>query len=63
MLYGILAGVEPATIKVIYPGGLPEGEHKIDVTLFFRSPYMPIGPDHRYMPVDSCGTKTMAITD
>ena len=34
--------IEPATIKVIYPGGLPEGEHKIDVTLFFRSPYMPI---------------------
>ena len=21
--------IEPATIKVIYPGGLPEGEHKI----------------------------------
>lgn len=55
--------IEPATIKVIYPGGLPEGEHKIDVTLFFRSPYMPIGPDHMYMLVDSCGSKTLTITD
>lgn len=54
---------EPATIRVFYPGGLPEGEHKIDVTLFFRSPYMPIGPNHMYMPVDSSGTKTMEITD
>ena len=55
--------IEPATIRVFYPGGLPEGEHKIDVTLMFHSPYMPIGPDHQYMPVDSCGSKTLAITD
>ena len=55
--------IEPATIRVFYPGGLPEGEHNVDVTLFFRSPYMPIGPDHQYMPVDSCGSKTLNITD
>lgn len=53
--------IEPATIKVFCPGGLGEGEHDIDVTLFFRSPYMPIGPDHQYMPVDSCGSKTLKI--
>lgn len=55
--------LEPATIRVCCPGGLPEGEHTIEVKLFFRSPYMPIGPKHRYMPVDSCGSKTLTITD
>lgn len=54
---------EPATIRVFDSDGLPEGEHKIDVTLFFRSPYMPIGPNHQYMPVDSCGSKTLKIRD
>ena len=55
--------IKPATIKVHKPGGLAEGEHKVDVTLFFRSPYMPIGPDHQYMPVDSCGSKTLPVSD
>lgn len=55
--------IEPATIKVFCPGGLSEGEHDIDVILFFRSPYMPIGPDHQYMPVDSCGSKRMKVID
>lgn len=53
--------IEPATIQVFRPGGLPEGEHHVEVTLFFRSPYMSIGPDHQYMPVDSCGEKTLRI--
>ena len=30
--------IEPATIKVIYPGGLPEGEHKIDCYVVFPIP-------------------------
>lgn len=55
--------IEPATIKVFFPGSLPDGEHKIDVTLMIRSPYMPIGPNHMYMPVDCCGSKTLPITD
>lgn len=54
---------DPATIRVFCPGGLSEGSHDIDVTLMFRSPYMPIGPDHQYMTVDSCGSKTLRIAD
>ena len=52
---------EPATIRVFRPGGLPEGEHEIKVTLFFRSPYMPIGSNHQYMPVDGSGSKRLAV--
>ncbi len=55
--------LDPATIRVFCPGGLEEGRHDIDVTLFFRSPYMPVGDNHQYMPVDSCGSKSMDITD
>lgn len=55
--------IEPATIKVFSPGGLSEGEHEIDVILFFHSPYMPIGPNHQYMPVDSCGSKTLKVSE
>ncbi|MBE5890691.1 MAG: hypothetical protein E7282_06935 [Lachnospiraceae bacterium] len=54
--------IEPATIRVFYPGGLSDGAHDIDVTLMFRSPYMPIGPNHMYMPVDSSGSKRLEIT-
>lgn len=43
------------------PGGLSEGAHEIALKLIFRSPYMPIGPDHQYMPVDSGGSRTMEI--
>lgn len=55
--------IEPATIRVFAPGGIKEGEHEIDVTLMIHSPYMPIGPDHMYMPVDCCGSKTLEITE
>jgi len=55
--------IEPATIRVFSPGGLSAGEHEIDVTLMFRSPYMPIGPDHQYMPVDGCGCKVLTIQE
>ncbi len=51
---------EPATIKVICPGSIPAGEHDIDVTLMFHSPYMPIG-EHAYMPIDGCGSKKLTI--
>ena len=54
---------EPATVRVFQPGGLSAGAHDIDVKLMFHSPYMPIGPDHQYMPVDGCGSKTLTICD
>lgn len=52
---------EPATICVFRDGGFAEGEHDVDFTLFFRSPYMEIGPD-MYMPNDSCGSKKLIIS-
>lgn len=55
--------LEPATIRVFLSGGLAKGEHEIDVTMYFRSPYMPIGVNHQYMPIDGCGTKVLTITD
>ena len=54
--------IEPATIKVFKPGSLSEGEHDIDVTLMFHSPYMPIS-DTEYMPLDSCGSKKLTIAE
>lgn len=51
---------EPATIKVFYPGGLEKGTHKVDFTLYFRSPYMAIG-ENAYMPINSCGEKELTI--
>lgn len=54
--------LDAATISVEQPGGLPVGEHEVDLTLVFRSPYMPIGPNHQYMPVDSSGIKTLTVT-
>lgn len=55
--------MEPATIRIFQPGGLDKGEHEIDVTMFFRSPYMPIGSDHQYMPIDGCGSKKLMLAD
>lgn len=55
--------LNPATIRVFAPGGLEDGEHTIEYTMFFRSPYMPIGDNHQYMPIDGCGTKTLTIKD
>ena len=54
---------DPATIRVFRPGGLAAGEHDVEVKLMFRSPYMPIGPDHSYMPVDGCGRKTLTLAE
>lgn len=52
--------IEPATISVFYPGGLEKGTHKVEFTLYFRSPYMAIG-ENEYMPVNSCGEKELEI--
>jgi len=53
----------PAVVKVLSPGGLAAGEHKVEVSLFFRSPYMPIGPDHQYMPVDGSGSRVFILKE
>lgn len=55
--------IEPATVRVFLPGGLCEGEHHVDFHMIMRSPYMPIGPDHKYMQYDMSGEKTLPITD
>ena len=53
---------EKATIKVFKEGGISEGEHDIDVTLMFHSPYMPIS-DTDYMPIDGCGNKKLFLKE
>lgn len=55
----------PAVIKVHKPGGLTPGEHHINLKLMLRVPYLPLpGSEegtHSYMPLDSCGEKTLAV--
>ncbi|WP_050611927.1 C-glycoside deglycosidase beta subunit domain-containing protein [Ligilactobacillus agilis] len=53
--------LEPATIKVHQKGGLEAGDHHVELVLYFRAPYMPIGPNHQYMEYDSCGEKTLPV--
>lgn len=45
--------VEPAKIRVIKKGGVETGEHEVELKLMLRVPYMQIGPDHNFMPLDS----------
>lgn len=53
--------VEPARIRVIKKGGLTPGEHEIRLDLMLRVPYMCIGPEHTYMPLDSGDTVHVEI--
>lgn len=45
--------VEPAKIRVIKKGGVEAGEHEVELKLMLRVPYMQIGPDYNFMPLDS----------
>lgn len=45
--------VAPARIRVIKKGGVENGEHELELKLMLRVPYMQIGPDHSFMPLDS----------
>lgn len=45
--------VEQAKIRVIKKGGVETGEHELELKLMLRVPYMQIGPDHDFMPLDS----------
>lgn len=44
--------VDLAKINVLRPGGLA-GEHEIELKLMLRIPYMELGPNHQFMPLDS----------
>lgn len=55
--------VTPAKIRVIKKGGLLTGTHELELKLMLRIPYMEIGPDHTFMPADSCDKVTVEITD
>ena len=46
--------VEPARIRAIKKGGITDGKHELKLTLMMRVPYMQIGPEHQFMPLD-CG--------
>lgn len=45
--------VEQAKIRVIKKGGVEKGEHELELKLMMRVPYMQIGSDHNFMPLDS----------
>ena len=58
--------LEPAHIKVILPGGLSAGPHKVEVKLMLRVPYLPLpgaDHDHAYMPLNSCGEQVLEIRE
>lgn len=51
----------PAKIRVIKEGGLSAGKHEIELKLMLRVPYMQIGPDHSFMPLDSGDKVTVTV--
>ena len=55
--------VEPAKIRVIKKGGVESGEHELELKLMLRVPYMQIGPDHNFMPLDSGEKVTVNVTE
>lgn len=55
--------VVPAKIRVIKKGGLAAGEHELELKLMLRVPYMQIGPDHQFMPLDSGDKVTVTVSE
>lgn len=53
--------VELAKIRVLYPGGLAAGNHELELKLRLRIPYMELGPNHQFMPLDSGDKITFKI--
>ena len=53
--------VEPARLTAIVPGGIAAGEHELELKLMLRIPYMEIGPDHTFMPLDSGEKVTVTV--
>lgn len=55
--------VEPAKIRVIKKGGVENGEYELELKLMLRVPYMQIGPDHNFMPLDSGEKVTVNVAE
>lgn len=55
--------VQPAKIRVIRKGGVADGDHELDFRLMLRVPYMQIGPDHNFMPLDSGEKVTVTVKE
>lgn len=58
--------IEPAHITVRKPGGLEPGEHKVELDMWMRVPYLPLpggDGDHNYMPLDNCDAKVMVLEE
>lgn len=55
--------VTPARIRVIKKGGVEKGEHELELKLMLRVPYMQIGPDHSFMPLDSGEKVTVNVAE
>lgn len=55
--------VEPAKIRAILPGGVPNGEHELELKLMLRVPYMEIGPNHTFMPLDAGDKVTVKVEE
>ena len=55
--------VEQAKIRVIRKGGVENGEHELELRLMLRVPYMQIGPDHSFMPLDSGEKVTVNVAE
>lgn len=53
--------VELAKIRVLYPGGLDAGSHELELKLRLRIPYMELGPNHQFMPLDSGDKLTFEV--
>ena len=53
----------PATIHILKKGGIAPGEHELELKLMLRIPYMQIGPEHDYMPLDSGEKVTVYLKD
>jgi hypothetical protein len=52
--------VDLATVQVLCPEGIT-GSHEIELKLMLRIPYMQIGPEHNFMPLDSGDKVTIVL--
>ena len=61
-LYEEYWGIKETAHLVIFNCGVSEGEHEVDVTLYFRNPYMQFGPQS-YGSIDSSCKKIMTVKE